>query len=1241
MKNFNDFQRLYSRSITLRFELKPQGKTLQHFVESGLLDQDEHRAESYKAVKKLIDEYHKRFITRALNGFSLKFDSTGAKDSLSEYLELYNNANKSNTEKTQFAKIQDNLRKQIALRLSNSNNALFKRLFGQELIKKDLLNEQLMRPLSTAEKAQVKEFEKFTTYFVGFSKNRKNMYSVEAKSTAIAYRLIHDNLPKFIDNIKTFDKLMQTEIADELADLSKSLDKQLNGSDIHDLFTLAYYSSALTQEQIDNYNTIIGGKTIEGEKPIQGLNVLVNLYNQQHPEQKLPLFKLLFKQILSDRTSASWLPEEFKSDNATLRAINEYYHDSSEVLANNSQLKNLLHTLSSYDLSKIYIANDKSLTDLSQKMFGDWATINRAIMENLKLSVKPKRNEDESDYETRLRKLMDKNDQYSIQYINDCIAAANIDNKTTVEDYFAKCGEVNDTNEQQGNLFSQIESAYTEVKDLLSNEYPANANLAQDDTATEKIKTLLDRVKALQLFIKPLLSKGEQAEKDELFYSPLSQLWEQLDEVTPLYNKVRNYMTRKPYSQEKIKLNFENSTLMVGWDLNQEEANHTVILRKDGMYYLGIMNRTANKAFRSANLSADGDCYEKMEYKLLPDPKKMLPKVFFSESRIAEFAPSNEILVMRGDGSFKKGNNFSIDNCHAMIDFYKKSIQKHEDWSKFDFHFSDTESYDDLSGFYKEVEQQGYKLSFRNVSTKYIDKLVDEGKLYLFQIYNKDFSPCSKGTPNLHTLYWKMLFDERNLADFIYNLNGQAKVFYRRKSIINNNTIHHANVEIEHKNPRNKDAYSKFPYDIIKNKRYTVDKFQFHVPITLNFKNDGVGNVNPMVWEYLKNTDDVYVIGIDRGERNLLYYSLIDKNGNIIEQDSLNVIGDYDYLNKLNEVEVNRKEARKNWEKIESIKGLKEGYLSQVIHKITQLMVKYHAIVVLEDLNFEFKRLRQKFEKQVYQNFEKALIDKLNYLVDKKADVDAPGGLLNAYQLANEFVSFQKLGKQSGFLFYVNAGYTSKIDPTTGFINKLNTRYETVDKARNFFNKFQSIRYNAEANLFEFAFDYNIFSKELDGTKTQWTVCSYGERIEQFRNPDKVNNWDNRIIALTDAFKAFFADNGIDINGNVKAQIVERTDKQFFVQLLHLLKLTLQMRNSNDHQDRIISPVRNSSGEFFDSNNPGTMPKDADANGAYNIALKGLLTVRNIKQSTAPKPDLAFKNKDWLNFIQSKPYLTD
>ena len=79
-----------------------------------------------------------------------------------------------------------------------------------------------------------------------------------------------------------------------------------------------------------------------------------------------------------------------------------------------------------------------------------------------------------------------------------------------------------------------------------------------------------------------------------------------------------------------------------------------------------------------------------------------------------------------------------------------------------------------------------------------------------------------------------------------------------------------------------------------------------------------------------------------------------------------------------------REDARKSWRKIENIKELKEGYLSQVIHKIGQLMIEYNAIVVMEDLNFGFKRGRFKVEKQVYQKFEKMLIDKLNFLADKK-----------------------------------------------------------------------------------------------------------------------------------------------------------------------------------------------------------------------------------------------------------------
>ena len=94
----------------------------------------------------------------------------------------------------------------------------------------------------------------------------------------------------------------------------------------------------------------------------------------------------------------------------------------------------------------------------------------------------------------------------------------------------------------------------------------------------------------------------------------------------------------------------------------------------------------------------------------------------------------------------------------------------------------------------------------------------------------------------------------------------------------------------------------------------------------------------------------------------------------------------------------------------------------------------------------------------------------------------------------------------------------------------------------------------------------------------------------------------------------------------------------FFEQLLRLFKLTLQMRNSisNTETDYLISPVYDRNGNFYDSrNNRKDLPNNADANGAYNIARKGLMILNQIKQtSDLKKPKYDLTNKAWLNFIQ-------
>ncbi len=504
----------------------------------------------------------------------------------------------------------------------------------------------------------------------------------------------------------------------------------------------------------------------------------------------------------------------------------------------------------------------------------------------------------------------------------------------------------------------------------------------------------------------------------------------------------------------------------------------------------------------------------------------------------------------------------------------------------------------------------------------------------------------------MHTIYWKMLFDPENLKDVVYKLNGQAEIFYRKSSIKKENiTVHKANEILKNKNTHNDKKESRFDYDIVKDRRYTVDKFQFHVPITMNFKADGRNNINPLVNEYLRENEEIHVIGIDRGERHLLYLTLIDLQGNIKAQFSLNdIINEYNgnkyktnYHDLLQEREDARKKERESWKTIETIKELKEGYLSQVIHKISQLMVQYNAIVVLEDLNMGFMRGRQKVEKSVYQKFEKMLIDKLNYFVDKSKDINGLGGALNALQLTNKFETFQKMGKQSGFLFYVPAWNTSKMDPVTGFVNMFDTRYESIDKAKAFFEKFDSIRFNSQKKYFEFLVsNYTAFNPKAEGTRQEWTICTFGERIETFRNPDKNSQFESVEIQLTEKCKDFFNEHNVLFKDGkcLKQQILMQTEKSFFEGLLKLLRLTLQMRNSvtNSDVDYLISPVADKKDNFFDSRKQvDCLPKDADANGAYNIARKGLWVLQQINYADdLTKMKLAISNKEWLQFVQNK-----
>lgn len=1279
------FTNLYQVHKTLRFDLKPDPRTKEYLEHSDLISRDEHRAESYKTVKKIIDRYHKKFIDEVLSSLKLQYANVGKLNSLEELYSLYVKSNKTDTEKKSLAKVQEQLRKQIVKTLTQDSR--FKRIDKKELIREDIL-----KIITPEEKELVDEFRDFTTYFKGFHENRKNMYSSEVQSTAIAYRLIHENLPKFIDNIAIFHKILNSPIAENLPGLYKEMEEYLNVNFIEEMFMLDYYSDVLTQSQIEVYNAIIGGRTTEDGIKIQGINEYVNIYNQHlsSREDRLPKLKPLFKQILSDKEGVSWLPEEFISDSDTLEAVKDFYAYLADHVF--TPLKEMLTNLSEYNLDCVYIPNDNALTNISQSLYGEWNVIKSAISEKYKADFPQKKSENTEKYEERITKLMNAEESFSIAYLNTCLQ----DKGKNICSYFTDLGAINTDKKQTENCFLQIENAYAEAKELLVKEYPKDKNLAQDKQSVTKLKSLLDALKALQHFLKPLLGTGNEADKDERFYADMTILWEEMSQITPLYNKVRNRMTRKPYSVEKFKLTFNiKGNFLGGWvDSKTEKSDNGtqyggyLFRRKNAIdeydYFLGVSANT--KLFRPqhgavgvyerldyyqpksqtiyGNIYVGKNSYEKDKQELMRTIREFIVSLGYDELlqqvnakdtpsamlSIVKEASENIYQQLLADKEFSKVNKEVTDNLYKTI-LAMKRIPRAKNYENASFSiFTEPQQVID------EICMEKIFGYFTVSDDEMNQAIADADKPFmLFKISNKDLSYAemhskglrhSRGTENLHTMYFKALM-EGNQSVFDM---GTGEVFFRRASIKVDKATHPSNLPIPKKNL---EGESVFTYDLIKNKRFTVDKFSFHLSIIQNYQATGKVDINTMVRTFIHDNPDMHFIGIDRGERHLLYVSVIDSKGNIKEQFSMNQITNEhkgktyrtDYHKLLDKREKERQEERQSWSTIEGIKELKQGYLSQVIHKIVTLMIKYQAIVVLEDLNVGFKRGRQKVESSVYQQFEKSLIEKLNYLVDKHQNSNEYGGLLKGFQLTNKFTSFRDMKKQNGFLFYIPAWNTSKIDPVTGFVDMLYPKYESVEKARSYICKFKTIRFNDDRGWYEFTFDYNDFTTKAEGTQTMWTLCTHGTRIETFRNNEKNSSWDSREVNLTEEFDKLFHDAGISRHENLKEAIAQQAGKLFFEKFIHLLRLTLQMRNSKTGTeiDYLVSPVVNEDGQFYDSRNCGaSLPENADANGAYNIARKGLWIARKIQSlENYEKADLNITNKEWLNFAQNKPYLKD
>src|SRR5690606_10248671 len=116
-----------------------------------------------------------------------------------------------------------------------------------------------------------------------------------------------------------------------------------------------------------------------------------------------------------------------------------------------------------------------------------------------------------------------------------------------------------------------------------------------------------------------------------------------------------------------------------------------------------------------------------------------------------------------------------------------------------------------------------------------------------------------------------------------------------------------------------------------------------------------------------------------------------------------------------------------------------------------------------------------------------------------------------------------------------------------------------------------------------------------------------------------------------------YQDNIKDQIGNLESDGNEKfyRDFIFYFGLICQIRNTQQDKDGNEN-DFILSPLE----PFFDSRKSSefgkNLPHNGDDNGAYNIARKGIVLLKKIKENSE-NPDLYISNTQWDDFVQKAP----
>lgn len=649
---------------------------------------DQEIENAYQILKPYIDSFHEAFITDSL-------ESEESKNiPFSGYFEEYKN--KKERGENSLSLIEKQLRVKIGELYNSTAEQWKKNKHSQFAWKKGSQEEKSFEILSSQDllrlirdsksvdnegRAAAEKIlnDKFFTYFGGFNQNRANYYTTkDEKTTAVATRIIHENLPKFCDNIICFDNRRDEYLSvyDFLKHRGNALitkERKRLVAITQELFIIDYFVKCLSQRQIEKYNEQIGNA-----------NFLINLYNQAKREEegfkRLSLFKTLYKQIgcgkkdplffqltHDTKKQAQENKERYKKPYSVEQILGQAQSAGNTYFKNTNNEDNIttIPDFLNYILQKqndnyegIYWSR-AALNTISNKYFSNWYFLKEQFKDKKTVASFDKKREEQIKI----------NDAVELSALFETInQAKNWKNAGVLfkESLFKLLADTVDNKEENKMIERRIDiliqaknpaealvkMIIMDIEDHMS-QFLASADSIQQlsDYHEEKnkgqIKQWLDHALAVVQMMKYFLvredkTKGRSVDayiSNTLKYLLFEKTILFEGQTTPVewlewYDVVRNYLTKKPQEdakRNKLKLNFENSTLAKGWDVNKEPDNYCIILQdQKGKQYLAIIakqenQRGYNKIFEKTpdNLLYkinNEESWSKMEYKQIAAP---------------------------------------------------------------------------------------------------------------------------------------------------------------------------------------------------------------------------------------------------------------------------------------------------------------------------------------------------------------------------------------------------------------------------------------------------------------------------------------------------------------------------------------------------------------------------------------------------------------------------------------------